>query len=106
VLQPFEVVHLADRDGFVAYSMGNFITEMTQPLTQVGLLQELWVRKADGRTTWRPGPHAFTHTDEAGVDLIDDQSAPEVRAALRFYERHLGLQSDDGEPCATSPAAP
>ena len=47
VVQPVEIVRAGGRTGLVAYSLGNFISNMSQPGTDCGIILDLVLREKD-----------------------------------------------------------
>ena len=95
VLQPFELVQTADHNGLIVYSMGNFVTTMTNPLNRIGLIQELKVwRNAQQKIEWSLGFSRLsqvTDGDHPQAQFLSATPAKDLIDAARFYKQSLNL---------------
>lgn len=102
------------RKAFIAYSLGNFTTNMWGFLHELGVIESLeFFRRADGVVDWRAPRHVFVHNartpneKERRLELLATYlgrgcgraACPEAaRAFASFAERHLtGTHLDPAE---------
>lgn len=95
VLQPFELVQSSDHKGLIAYSMGNFVGQMNHPLSQIGLIQELYVwRNTQQKIQWALGPSRLTQVANTNHPLTEFLSKPppkDLYDAYNYYKHSLNL---------------
>lgn len=95
VLQPFELVQSSRHKGLIAYSMGNFISDMSNPFTRIGLIQELYVwRNSQQKIQWALGPSRLTQVADIKyprTELLRNPPPKDLYDAYAYYQHSLNL---------------
>ncbi|ARB91524.1 CapA family protein [Legionella longbeachae] len=95
VLQPFELIQASEHKGLIAYSMGNFISDMSNPFTRIGLIQELYVwRNSQQRIQWALGSSKLTQIADIKhpyTELLRNPPPKDLSDAYVYYKHSLNL---------------
>lgn len=87
VIQPMELIQKGCKKHFVAYSLGNFISNMSAPHTDGGLVVRLTLEKKAMPKPWIPSPLSLSETESSYVPLSTDTLSP--ICTLQSYDYSL-----------------
>ncbi|MBI2786788.1 MAG: CapA family protein [Legionella longbeachae] len=95
VLQPFELVQTENHKGLIAYSMGNFVTDMVNPFYRIGLIQELkvWLN-AHKKVEWSLGVSRFTQINDIEhpqTAFATSTPSNDLADVITYYRKSLNL---------------
>ncbi|KTD06514.1 capsule biosynthesis protein [Legionella gratiana] len=85
----------SEHKGLIAYSMGNFISDMSNPFTRIGLIQELYVwRNSQQTTQWTLSPSRLTQVADIKhprTELLKNPPPKDLYKAYTYYQHSVNV---------------